>query len=186
MTLATGTSRCALCSSPKRASAWAFTIIELLLVMGLMAFATTLFLFNFSSLLDRTEELRPEEVLREAVMDARFFAARERLDMFLSLAPETGALQIQSLEGALMAEYPLGSAFTSGGQSELRFVAEIQRADAEAGFGGRRGATTPLNQVVFSPDRSSTPFTAVLRISGEVQELRFEPFSGLVVENSNP
>ena len=56
-----------------------FSLIEIVLVLGLMAFAAAVVITNFASLADRGDSQTSEEILQAAVREARFVAASERI-----------------------------------------------------------------------------------------------------------
>ena len=164
-----------------------FSLIELLLVLGLIGLASTLFMVNFGALIDRSGELAPEEVFREAVRQARFEAAAGRRQVHLRLALDGSALVLSEAhsEGEL-ARFPLGEDFGTGGNRALRLIVEspvlatgfrsaVQMERREAPF------------VVFASDRSATPFAVVWEERGRPDiRWRIDPFSGYSLLEERP
>jgi type II secretory pathway pseudopilin PulG len=88
------------------ASIAGFTLIEIVLVLGLMAFAAAVVITNFASLADRGDSRTSEEILQTAVRHARFVAASERSIAELRFDKESGSLSV-SIEGSAGEAFPL-------------------------------------------------------------------------------
>jgi prepilin-type N-terminal cleavage/methylation domain len=56
-----------------------FTLIEIVLVLGLIALASSVFLVNFNAFNDRRGSTNPSDILRQVIRDARFQAAADRV-----------------------------------------------------------------------------------------------------------
>ena len=67
-----------------------FTLIEIVLVLGLMAFAAAAVITNFASLADRGDSQSSEEILQAAVREAMWLRANELLANFDSIKKVAG------------------------------------------------------------------------------------------------
>lgn len=153
-----------------------FTLVEIILVLGLIALATSVVLVNFAAFADRGDASDPKTVLREAIRDARFLAAREGVAAQLRFDPENGQLILQP--GGQT--YSLDPSFAGTGRSALRFFL----VPPGEGLGrlpepGRSRLETAA--IHFAPDRSSSPFFVEIDTgAGRPERLYFDPFSDIV------
>lgn len=158
-----------------------FTLIEIVLVLGLIALASSVFLVNFNAFNDRRGSTNPSDILRQAIRDARFQAAADRVVTKITYDEENGVLLLRPGERA----YPLGASFGSTSRGEIRFYL----------LSPGEGLSTPLETadsqlrspcVQFAPDRSSSPFVVEIDSGqGNPERLVFDPFSSIVRGNSD-
>jgi type II secretory pathway pseudopilin PulG len=172
-----------------------FSLIEIVVVLGLMAFATAIVITNFAALVDSGDSRTSEEILQAAVREARFVAASERTITELRFDKESGSLLISSEAGdglSIASEtsdddtsdgktFALGESFSQGGPAEIRFYL-VPPAE---GLGPAPDASrTKLETTVvkFAPDRSSSPFVVDIDMgSGTPTRMIFDPFSSLLI-----
>ena len=88
---------------PKRTG---FTLIEIVLVLGLITFATAILITNFASIANRGNSLTTEETLLAAIRKARFIAAKERRVTELRFDKENYCLRV-SIDQNSVEEFPL-------------------------------------------------------------------------------
>ncbi len=156
-----------------------FTLIEICLVLGLIAAVTGLFIMNFVSMTERTDEVPADEILLQATREARFMAARSRSTTSLSYDAETGSLKIASDTGD-SESFPLGEPFSSERSAEVRFYLVPASAGLSPPQDPER-TQMETTEVRFAPDRSSSPFVVELDYgSGADERMIFDPFSNLV------
>lgn len=157
-----------------------FTLIEIVLVLGLMAFAAAIVITNFASLADRGDSQSSVEILQSAVRQARYLAASERSTTELRFDKETGSLIIASAAGTAET-FALDKTFDRDGPGVLLFYL-VPPAE------GLNTAPAPMrtrletSHVEFAPDRSSSPFAVNIDTgSGTPERLIFDPFSSLLI-----
>ncbi len=172
-----------------------FTLIEIVLVLGLMAFAAAVVITNFASLADRGDSQTSAETLQAAVREARFVAASERTITELRFDKESGSLSISSQASAGQASvgdasvgetsagtpFVLDESFNRGGPAEIRFylVPPSEGLAPQADASRTRLETTVVK---FAPDRSSSPFVVEIDTgSGTPARMIFDPFSSLLI-----
>ena len=157
-----------------------FTLIEIVLVLGLIAFATTILITNFASIADRGDTLITEEVLIAAVRKARFIAASERSTTRLRFDKESNSLKI-SIGSNEVETLPLDESLKETRSSEIRFyLIPSSKGLAPTKDAFRTGLETKA--VEFAANRSSSPFFAEIDLgSGTPERLQFDPFSSLVI-----
>jgi prepilin-type N-terminal cleavage/methylation domain-containing protein len=153
-----------------------FTLIEILLVIALVAVASTLVIVNFAAFVDRGESRAPEEVLRSAIREARFTAAANRVVTELRYDEESGTLVVNPGGES----FSINQDFGPEGRAEIRFYL-IPPAQGLARFPDPERGNLETPAVFFAPDRSSSPFIAEIDFgSGTPARLRFDPFSDVL------
>jgi prepilin-type N-terminal cleavage/methylation domain-containing protein len=157
------------------ASRAAFTLIEIVLVIALIAVAASVVVTNFLAFADRGEVVSPEDTLRSAIRSARFHAASERRVTTIRFNKETGALALSSGES-----FSLDDDFGNEGRGEIRFYL-VPPAQGLKPFPQPDRTQLETAEIAFAPDMSSSPFVAEIDAgSGNAVRLVFDPFSSLV------
>ena len=152
-----------------------FTLLEIILVVALIALASSIIISNFTTFLKFEDRLNPEEVLYAAIRSARFHAACERELTSLSYEKESGSLVISTGDS-----FALNYNFSSEERGEIRFYL-IPSAQGMERFSDPEDTKLEVREILFAPDRSSNPFVAVIdNGQGAVKSLVFDPFSNLV------
>lgn len=160
-----------------------FSLIELLIVIALIAILGTLVVVSAEGMLSGLGSDPNERVFQKAVREARFQAASLKENAFLVYHGEDGALRIYDETGQLLSEFAISK--VGGDDFPLLVFAQILPATGLDSFSNEE--TVEIKQVVFRPDRSSTPFQVTLRENGSDFTLRYDPFSAIVVDDSrNP
>lgn len=157
----------------------AFSLIEIVLVLGLLALVASVVLVNFTAMIDRGKSRSAEDVLRHAIREARFKAAASRQITSLTFDAESGALALSGPDGDELDRFPLGPDFRDRATPPVRFFVvppEVGLRSFDRAFDTRLEA----DRIHFAPDRSSTPFVVELDTgSGSPSRLPFDPFSSL-------
>ncbi len=157
-----------------------FTLIEIVLVLGLMAFAAAVVITNFASLADRGDSQSSEEILLAAVREARFTAASERIISELRFDKESGSFVISS-DASSSKIFALDESFKQGGPAEIQFYL-VPPSEGLAPPADASRTRLETNVVKFAPDRSSNPFVVDIDTgSGTPTRLIFDPFSSLLI-----
>ncbi len=157
-----------------------FTLIEIVLVLGLMAFAAAVVITNFASLADRGDSQTSEEILQAAVREARFVAASERTITELRFDKKSGSLSISNAE-SVGETFKLNENFNQSGPAEILFYL-VPAAEGLAPANDASRTKLETNAVRFAPDRSSSPFVVDIDSgNGTPTRLIFDPFSSLLI-----
>lgn len=157
-----------------------FSLIEIVLVLGLAALAATAMIVNFVSLVDRENNLTTNEMLFAAVRKARFIAASERTITQLRFDKDENRLQILS-ENSEVDSFELNETFKENRSAEIRFYL-ISASRGLAPAENPERANLETKRVEFAPDRSASPFVAEIDLgSGTPERLHFDPFSSLQI-----
>lgn len=159
----------------KRTTA-AFSLIEIVLVLALVALATSVVLFNFDAFIGRGKTPTARESLNESIRYARIEAAKTQAITEIHFDKESGSL-IVSTQSQTLKSFDLGESFKASGFASIRFDL-IPPAEGFAPFEPPADQKNPLERVQFSPDRSSTPFLATIDdgINPPIS-IAFDPFS---------
>lgn len=164
----------------RASAATAFTLIEIVLVLGLMALAAAIVITNFAAMADRSGSQTSEERLQAAVHNARFLAASERSAAALRFDKASGSLQILQAN-QVKANFPLDERFNTSGPAEMRFYL-VPPAEGLGPLPDAASTRLASDHVTFAADRSSNPFVVEIDVgSGTVKRLVFDPFSSLQI-----
>jgi len=151
-----------------------FTIIEVVLVIGLIALAGGIVIANFASMADRGGKLSTEETIMAAVRKARFDAARERIVVKVWFDEDAGALALSTGE-----KFSLGDDYSNAGRGEILFYS-VPPARGLAPFEDPLNTRLETKEISFAPDRSSSPFVVEIDSgNGTPERVVFDPFSSL-------
>tara|TARA_B100001093_G_scaffold125839_1_gene118378 strand:- start:1119 stop:1658 length:540 start_codon:yes stop_codon:yes gene_type:complete len=170
MTLGTGS------KLTQRISGKGFSLVEIVLVLGLIAIASSIVIANFASFANKTDSISSEEALLEAVRFARFTAAKNQSISELYFDAATGSLIVE--DNSQNAEtFKLGKGFGPDLNGVITFYL-IEPAEGFEPFDDRSKSRFELRRVQFDADRSSTPFNALIKEGlGSEQTISFDPFS---------
>lgn len=158
-----------------------FSLIELLIVIGLIAMVGGLVVINAQAILSGLGEEPVDRILQKAVREARFQAAYLKEPVRLRFDEESMAFTITGEAGNALGRFPTG--LSESASLEITFE---QILPEEGLFRSNRLRTLEIPAVVFRPDRSSTPFQVTIEqdraSSGFTQ--RYDPFSDIVIDDS--
>ena len=161
-------------------SAGGFSLIEILLVIGLIALAAGMIISNVISIAERGDEIPTDQILKTAIRSARFEAARNREITELSYNEETGELAVYRDSGDPIL-FELGENFASNGRGNILFRL-IPPARGMEKYPDPYEDGIEASRVRFAPDRSSQPFSVQIDYgTGSPEILAFDPFSSLVL-----
>ena len=154
----------------------AFTLVEVVVVIALMAVMIGVFVANLDSLTGGELRRPLPDILQKAVRDARYEAASTKEPVTLSFDAERGVFVVRAQDGTIAKERESGFGPKSR-ELEITFY-RLLPARGTGGIGSREERDV-ITAVAFHPDRSSTPFVVELEIDGQRSEHRFDPFSNL-------
>lgn len=155
-----------------------FTLIELIIVIGLIALIGGLITINAEAILRGLGDEPVDRILQKAVREARFQAAYLKESTRLRYDEERASFDIHSVTGRGLASFPTGMEDDS-----LEIVFE-QILPSRGLFEVTREETAEIEAVVFRPDRSSTPFQVIIDTGPVAFTQRYDPFSDIVIEDS--
>ncbi|MGJ8639050.1 MAG: pilus assembly FimT family protein [Opitutaceae bacterium] len=151
-----------------------FTIIEVVLVLGLIALAASIMIVNVTSIAERGGDLNPEETLKAAIRKARYVAADKGTVVTIQYDEESGDLILSSGD-----RFDLGVEYGEEGRGKVNFFL-VQPSEGLSPLTDPEDARIEVSQVRFAPDRSSNPFVVEMDSgTGTPQRLVFDPFSSL-------
>jgi len=160
---------------PKAQTNNAFTLIEIMLALGLMALLAGLAVVHAGNLLEGLGERPVAETLQQSVRHARFLAAALKEASYLRFDQETTDFLISNNRGEILGRIPTG--YDPGDSApSVTFYKLLPESGIGPGsaFGRER---KEVHRVTFHPDRSSTPFLAVIQNDDQETTHHYDPFS---------
>ncbi|MEM8867272.1 MAG: type II secretion system protein [Verrucomicrobiota bacterium] len=155
-----------------------FTLIEIVFALGLIALASGIVVINAIRMLDRSKETSTNEILFQAIQEARFIAAADRKNTELRFNKETGSLEIRN-SSREMQSLALGEDFADQGQSAINFYLVPPSRGLDPVEDPLR-TRLEAKAIRFAPDRSSSPFVVEIDTgSGTPARIAVDPFSSL-------
>ena len=156
----------------------AFSLIEILLVIALMAVASSILIYNFAAFTDRVDNLNTEDTLNAAIREGRYLAASTKKIVALHYEEQSGQLVLSSDNNALL-QFQLDEVFGENGRGSIKFYS----VSSSEGMSSIVDPAQSLSQIVavqFAPDRSSTPFVVEINDHEGISERHiYDPFSSL-------
>jgi prepilin-type N-terminal cleavage/methylation domain-containing protein len=150
-----------------------FSLIEMLLVIGLIAIASALVVSSARGILSGFGSKPLPQILRETIREARYQAVSSKQPVQLLFDAKAGQLVIAAASGARLYAVDTGYGPDSP-QLDIRFhqVLPARGTDPTA-----RRTLYEIDGAWFRPDRSSTPLQVELQIDRVRSSHRFDPFS---------
>jgi prepilin-type N-terminal cleavage/methylation domain-containing protein len=160
-----------------------FTLIELVIVIALIALVGSLVVVNAEGMLRGLGKEPIDRMFQKAVREARFQAASIKESAYLMYDEKTGDLIILNDSGQQLEKFNI----STEGSKEMPEVEFEQILPSQGLDSFSAEETVTIKQVVFRPDRSSTPFQVTVRDNSEDFTLKYDPFSAIVIDDSrNP
>jgi prepilin-type N-terminal cleavage/methylation domain-containing protein len=157
-----------------------FTLIELIIVIALIALVGGLVVINAEAIFRGLGEEPVDRILRKAVREARFQAAYLKEPVQLSFEEEDAVFLVTGAGGQSLARFETGLEDTTND-----LYVEFEQILPEEGLNRNNSPeTAEIDVVTFRPDRSSTPFQAIIDEDRWSYTLRFDPFSDIVIDDS--
>lgn len=156
-----------------------FTLIEIVMVLGLVVLASGLVISNFATLADRGDARTTEEQLNAAIRKARYLAAQNRTETKLKFDKETGALIVEGKQSGNEV-FQLNEDFNQAGSSEIKFFL-VPAVEGLSRFKDPTQTQLLAQHIRFAPDRSCSPFVVEIDLGYSTpQRLAYDPFSSIV------
>jgi len=152
-----------------------FTLIEIIVTLGLVALVAGLMVLNVDSIIQGLGPRPLPDLLHKAVREARYQAASTKQTVLLRYDPDTAEFQLTGENGA-----DLGRIETHYEPSDRSVEVVFEQVLPARGLNSFNRTDNEIIQAVrFRPDRSSTPFLARLRYEGTSSTHQYDPFSDL-------
>ena len=153
----------------------AFTLIEIMLALGLLSLLAGLVVVHTGNLLEGLGARPVAETLQRSVRQARYLAASQKETSYLSYDFDTTDFLILDERGEIIIRVSTG--YDSGDSAPgVTFHKVLPESGIGSNFTFGRNRTE-VHRVTFHPDRSSTPFLAVIKSGESETEHYFDPFS---------
>jgi general secretion pathway protein H len=147
-----------------------FTLLEVLLVIGLLGLLSGLFIANVGRVL-QSEVVSAEEVFWTAVTEARRYALLNAEDVQLRFDAKEKAFTAATHEGSRTFPVPFP------GELTIDFLAANPSGRATILLGGTLVETQPLPFVTFYADGTCSAFRAQIRTGGEPRFISIDPWT---------
>lgn len=164
----------------------AFSLLEVLLVLALMGVLMGVVAGNAGAFISGSNYEPPDRVLKRAALDAVYFSSERKRKSYLTYSPEKISFLVSDGEGDLLSEHPVYSKLDEETLEDQELVPEITFSAVGPEAGEVGGATTfteeqlRLTRVAFHAG-CSQPFKVEISFRGETYQLKFDPFSGYVL-----
>lgn len=174
-----------------------FTLVELLLVLALLAIIAAMLAGGVVGMFEASKFEPPERVLKRAVLDAVYHASERKEPAFLRYVKERATFLVTDAGGETLAKHTVYEELPSGKEEDDDEEVWKDRALPEVTFmaegplAGESGGPTHLEEehlrLARVPFQSgvSPRFEATIRFWGKKEVLRFDPFSGYVLEEED-
>ena len=162
-----------------------FSLIEIILVLALIAIASSLIISNSSSLLENKKSIKNEDILLESIRYARIQAAKNQsiIDLFFDKDTETLIVKknLNTLKTFLL------NARSDENTKDITILFHLKKpANGLDDFETNNRSSILLNKVSFDSDRSSTPFFVTIRSESEIDQIiQIDPFSHYPINIEN-
>lgn len=160
-----------------------FSLLELVMVLGLIALLATLSVINLGNVYDTADSAATEDLLAMAVREARYRAVLEKVPVLLRFDGERGVFTVNENSGRLLAEIATDHHPTDYPIS-VRFQIPLPERGAPLGMDSiSEGELTVVDSVVFGPDLVANPFVAEIDEASTIRRFRFDPFSNVRIRS---
>lgn len=156
-----------------------FSLIEIIIVIGLIALVAGLVITGAGGVLRGLGERPVDEILTQAVREARYQAAMQKETMRLRYDEEAARFIVESETGQQVKAFPTG--YDPENVDVSFFQILPHRGTTRSGFMN----LSPLDAPRFRPDRSATPFEAEIRVYDTTSRHRYDPFSDIELSRDN-
>jgi general secretion pathway protein H len=155
----------------KRNSQSAFTLLEILLAIALIALISTALIAGSVSLL-KDKPSSPDEVFWKAASQARRTALKEGTEVMLSFDDEKKAFVVD--DGGGQSTLPVPAATKDFG---VDFIAAQSNGGDMMLVGGSLVDSQPMSSVTFYGDGTCSPFRVQIRATGGAHILDIDPWT---------
>ncbi len=154
----------------------AFSIVELLMTIALVGLVAAAVVGPDSSMFAGIGDEPLEETLRRAVREARYQSAFTGHSVTLAWDGEKRVFLIRDNLGTELARQKSDVKLEGDGVTFFRINPSTGVLPSDS------PSESEVTILHFEPDRSSTPFVALVRYTGEEKRIRFDAFSNLKME----
>lgn len=152
-----------------------FTLIEIIVTLGLVALVAGLMVLNVDSIMQGLAPRPLPDLLHKAVREARYQAASTKQTVLLRYDLDSAEFRLVGENGD-----ELGRIETHYDPTDRGVEVAFEQVLPTRGLNNfSRTDNASIQAVRFRPDRSSTPFLARLRYDGTSSVHHYDPFSDL-------
>ncbi len=165
----------------------AFSLIEVLLVIALVAVLLGIVAGNAGSFIKGSNFEPPDRVLKKAVLDAVYYASESKRAAYLSYFESNATFLVTDSSGKTLAEHRVYKKMNDDFEKEPELIPKV-KFYAEGPLAGKDGGSSIYDERdlllkrVFFHSGCSIPFLAEIQFREEKQVLEFDPFSGYILK----
>lgn len=156
----------------------AFTLIEMLLAIALIALFSTIFVVNFDSLLSVSEDQAVESAFWSASREARTRALLQRRPQWLRFDEKGAAFIVEEAGGEHRKSFAIDR---DNWDSATKVEVAFQKKVPPNKFTLRQGELVDVRDIPaarFFPDGTCLPFRVAIDIDGAETEIEIDPWTG--------
>ncbi len=165
----------------------AFSLIEILLVLALVAILAGLVAGNLGAFIQGSNFEPPDRVLKRAVLDAVYYSSERKRPTYLTYLEKNATFLVMDSMGEKLASHKVYQKIDQELASSTGLIPEVQFS-AIAPLSGVEGGESLYDEEQLKLSRvnfhfgSSLPFLTTIQFRGNKKEYNFDPFSGYVLK----
>jgi prepilin-type N-terminal cleavage/methylation domain-containing protein len=155
-----------------------FTLLEMLIVIGLIAIFTSLFVMNFDALVRQTEGEAAESAFWQAVREARTQALLGRSPRSLRFDEKNATFVVEDVGQAGARMFPIDR---ENWAPDTPLEIRLQKRIPPSQFTLVQGDLIEMRDipaVQFFPDGTCTPFAVALKVGSDQRTIEIDPWTG--------
>ena len=165
----------------------AFSLIEVLLVLALVAILVGIVAGNTGAFITGSNFEPPHRVLKKAVLDAVYHASETKDASYLTYFEQNASFLVLDSSGTALAEHKVYKKFNESLRNDDSILPKVTfyavgPLAGEDGGSSKYSKNDLLLKRVFFHSGCSIPFFAEIKFREEIQLLEFDPFSGYVLK----
>ncbi len=166
----------------------AFSLIEVLLVLALVALLVGIVAGNAGAFIKGSNFEPPDRVLKKAVLDAVYYASESKRAAYLSYSEENATFLVTNSKGQILSEHRIYKKLDDEMKKDESLLPKITFW-AVGPLAGEDGGNSKYDEKelvlkrIFFHSGCSVPFSVLIDFRDEKQEMDFDPFSGYVLKN---
>lgn len=168
----------------------AFSLIEVLLVLALVAVLLGIVAGNAGAFLSGSNFEQPERVLKKAVLDAVYRSSEKKESTYIDYFEENASFIVCNSAGEILSIHAIYKDLSPEIKEDPDLIPEVsfyaigpmEGVDGRAGSSKYEGYELLLERVRFNYS-SMTPFYTKIIFKDSENEFLFDPFSGYLVKD---
>ena len=158
-----------------------FSLIEIIIVLGIIALIGGLFALNFDLLLKTFDTKSPEKFIHETIRSARYWANLKNEPILLQYDTNEKACLITTRNNELVEKITNESGF------DIEMILQNNLIQTRDGFHENKlkNEFKPIPFATFNTDLSSTPIEFIITQKNSTYSLWVDPFSSVIIDKTD-